>query len=419
MRRLLSGLMGITVAIGGAGLLAGSAPSPANAVTTTPTAYALGGGGFGTLVRGGQAPANSAPTAYAAIGCTNRAGVTKTGHVAAAKVPGLGTVSGVSTKVWTESAGDTVSSYSRHTTEDLVIASSDVGSLHVEGITTKTRAWHNSTGYHAAGNVDISSITFKPSGGDTQNVEIPTPGNPVTVPGLAKLTIGSIAKSVGSSSARVGADGLVAKVFRSDTEAHVSHAQSQIAGKVALGLFHGRSYAEKGNGVQGNVTNGAHPLLFMACQGTRGLVQKRSIVGVNLGDQVQLDGDLRAEQSATNATKAASGYEQSSVAKADMGNGQVVATGIVGRANVTRLNSGVKSDIKGSTIGKVLVNGQERQFPDSGVMEIPGVAKLEQNVVKRYKTGISVIALRVTLLDGSGAVFNFGFAELKIGRSGL
>jgi hypothetical protein len=418
MRRLLSGLMGITVAIGGAGVLAGSAPSPANAATTTPTAYALGGSGFGTLVRGGQVPANSAPTAYEAIGCTNRAGVTKTSHVAAVKVPGLGTVSGVATKVWTEAKGDTVSSYSRHTIADLVIASSNVGKLHVEGLTTKTRAWHSSTGYHATAKVDIASITFTDSNGKSQNFAIPTPGNPIVVPGLASLTIGNIAKSVSSSASRVGADALVVKVFPTKTESHVSHAQSQIAGKVALGLFHGRSYAEKANAIQNNVTNSPHPLLYMACQGTRGMVQKRSIAGVNLGDQVVVDA-LKSEQSSTNGTKAASGYEEASVAKANIGNGQIVVTGIVGRANVTRLNSGVTSDIKGSSILKVVVNGQEQQFPNSGVLEIPGVAKLEQNVVQHYKTGISVIALRVTLLDGSGAVVNLGFAELKVGRSGL
>ncbi len=416
MRRLLSGLMGITVAIGGAGVLAGSTPTAT--ADTTATRFALGGSGFGTLVRGGEMPASSGPTAYAAIGCTNRAGVTKTGHVAAVKVPGLGTVSGVATRVWTETKGGTVSSYSRHTISDLVIASNAVGSLHVEGITTRTRAWHSSTGYHSAGKVNIAGITFKSSDGDAQSFEIPTPGNPVVVPGLASLSIGQINKSNTETAARVGADALVVKVFSSKTESHVAHAQSRIAGKVVRGLFHGRSYAAKGNAVEGNASMGAHPLLLMACQGTRGLVQKRSITDVELGDQIVADG-LRSEQSSTNQTKAASGYEQASLRKVDLGNGQVVVTGIVGQANVIRTNSGVKSDIKGSSIVKVLVNGQEQEFPDSGVMEIPGVAKMEQNVVKHYKTGISVIALRVTMLDGSGAVFNFGFAELRIGNSGL
>ena len=48
--------------------------------------------------------------------------------------------------------------------------------------------------------------------------------------------------------------------------------------------------------------------------------------------------------------------------------------------------------------------GQAERFPKTGVLEIPGVARLERAVVTKTRNGISVIGLRVTLLDGSGAV---------------
>ena len=51
------------------------------------------------------------------------------------------------------------------------------------------------------------------------------------------------------------------------------------------------------------------------------------------------------------------------------------------------------------------------------MLEIPGVAKLERARVSRDSaTGIKVIALRVTVLDGSGAVINLGEAALQIHR---
>ena len=50
------------------------------------------------------------------------------------------------------------------------------------------------------------------------------------------------------------------------------------------------------------------------------------------------------------------------------------------------------------------------------MLEIPGVAKLERHVVTRTATGIKVVALRITLLDGSGAVINLGEAQLQIRR---
>ena len=47
------------------------------------------------------------------------------------------------------------------------------------------------------------------------------------------------------------------------------------------------------------------------------------------------------------------------------------------------------------------------------------MARLERNVVDRIANGLHVISLRVTLLDGSGAVFELGEASLRISPSGL
>ena len=45
------------------------------------------------------------------------------------------------------------------------------------------------------------------------------------------------------------------------------------------------------------------------------------------------------------------------------------------------------------------------------------MAKLERNVVDEDPSGIEVVALRVTLLDGSGAVIDLGEAKLGIKRA--
>ena len=47
------------------------------------------------------------------------------------------------------------------------------------------------------------------------------------------------------------------------------------------------------------------------------------------------------------------------------------------------------------------------------------MAKLERSIVARTKVGIAVVALRITLLDGTGAVIDLGTAKLSIKRSGL
>jgi hypothetical protein len=92
----------------------------------------------------------------------------------------------------------------------------------------------------------------------------------------------------------------------------------------------------------------------------------------------------------------------------------VVLDGIVGRPSVTRTAHHVTRRAQGTTVGSVTANGVARDLPKSGVIQVPGVAKLETHLVHRSRTGLSVTALRITLLDGSGAVIDLGRAQLKV-----
>ena len=65
-------------------------------------------------------------------------------------------------------------------------------------------------------------------------------------------------------------------------------------------------------------------------------------------------------------------------------------------------------------MGAIYVNGQIQKFPETGVLEIPGVAKIESKVVERLRFGIGVTALRITVLDGTGAVINLGNAQFQV-----
>ena len=79
-----------------------------------------------------------------------------------------------------------------------------------------------------------------------------------------------------------------------------------------------------------------------------------------------------------------------------------------------RTSHGVVRNAKGSRLGAITTSGHRLTFPKTGVLEIPGIAKLERNVVTRSSTGIKVVALRITLLDGTGGVVDLGEAQLGI-----
>lgn len=94
--------------------------------------------------------------------------------------------------------------------------------------------------------------------------------------------------------------------------------------------------------------------------------------------------------------------------------------GIVGKANLKFASGeGLDVNIQGSTVGTILFNGEDQgSIPSDGELVTPGVAKLQQNIVNRTNRTISVIALRVTMLD-TGAVINLGRAKVGFFKSGL
>ena len=395
--------------------------APAQGLTTTvrtPTHYAMAGLGFGTAGSGGLAPAADDATAFQAIGCTNRAGIVKGNHVETTTVPGLGNLENVTTKLWTTHSGDVVASHSRHSIERLTLASSGMGSLEINAIRSTVRAFHNATGYHGSTATHVGSLVYTPTAGPAQQIPVPTPGHPATVPGLATIAIGDATKTVGNAGAHVTANALDIRVTASGSRFRVAHTGAKIDGGVTKGTFAGSSSGSHGNAADGNASLGRQPLLLMPCQGTRGEVRTKSTTRSDLGNNVVANNIATRELGAQLAT-AAKGYERASIASVDIGGQDVVVRGIVGQANVTRSHGDVVRNAAGTTIGEVTVNGETRKFPDTGVLEIPGVARLERHIVHRTPNGIQVTALRVTLLDGSGAVLDFGQARLRIRGSGL
>lgn len=394
--------------------------APAEGLATTgrtPTHFAMTGLGFGTAGTGGQAPTASDPTAYQVIGCTNRAGIAKENHVEATTVPGLGKLENVSTKLWTTHSGDVVASHSLHSIERLTVASSSMGSLEIDGIRSTVRAFHDAQGYHGTTATHVARLLYTPTAGPAQEIPVPTPGHPATVPGLATIAVGDATKTVGNTGAHVTANALDIRVTASGGRFRVAHTGAKIDGGVTKGIFSGFASGTHGNAAAGNASIGRLPLLVMPCQGTRGDERTKSTSRSDLGNNVVAN-NIATRELGAQTVDAAKGYERASVASLDIGD-QVVVRGIIGRANVERSHGDVIRNAAGTSIGEVTVNGETRTFPDTDVLEIPGVARLERHIVTRTTNGIQVTALRVTLLDGSGAVLEFGQARLTIRGSGL
>jgi hypothetical protein len=381
--------------------------------TTRSTTFAFKTSGFGTRIIGGQLPVGSATTGYKVIGCTNQAGVSRTNNVAEATLPGLGTASGVKTHVWTSQHKGIVASHSTHSIAKLVLAQSQLGALSLDAITSRVKAFHDSTGFHSTTSTRIGRLTFTPAIGPAQSFPAPTPDHPLTIPGLATLYAGQHVTRHSATSASAKAFALRVDVIPTGTSIRVARSFAELSSGLTGGIFNGRSAATHVVTAAGDIVkSGPNPLSTMPCQGTYGKTREKSLASVNLGGQLVVKG-ARSQERGLQGTLRARGTSRAEVARVALG-GQLVIDGVVGKVSVARHGKHVTKSAGGTLLGRVTVGGQVQTFPKTGVLEIPGIAKLERRVVTRTHDGIRVIGLRITLLDGSGAVVDLAEASLTI-----
>jgi hypothetical protein len=394
-----------------------TAPSQARDLEsgTVDTHFALAATGFGSHVQGGSPPGGSAPTAYQRIGCTNRAGLSHTNTLAEQDITDVGTLSGLETHVWTTRSHGVVASHARHTIAGLTLVDlGPLGSLAITGITSDVTAFHDANGFQTLSSPSVGSVTLTVLGVPAPK-DVPTPGNPVTIPGVATLSIGPSSAKTGMHGASVTAYALTVHVIPTDTDIKLGKAHASIADGVSFGLFKGRSYATQVSALDDSLTSGPNPLTLMPCRGTRGQLRSRSTADLEVPGVLSAKGLTSSERSNQSRSRA-HGYERAEIARVSLAGGAVVIHGIVGKATVTRTAHSTTRSARGTTVGKVRINGQVTAFPRSGVIELPGVAKLEEHLVKRSKHGLKVTALRITLLDGAGATIDLGRAQLTISK---
>jgi hypothetical protein len=382
------------------------------------TPYAFRAVSYGTRIRGGQIPASSGTTSYQAIACTNRLGTAKENQVATVALPGLGELQGVHATTGTTGSGDDVSTYATHEITSLGIDVPNLLSLQVKAIQASSVASHDANGYHATTDVKVARIVLTVAGQVAVALPIPKPGAPVVVPGLLSISIGKEKHVTGPASAIAKAEGLVIQVLPTNTKIQVAHTATKLDTGIKRGLFYGKANATQVKALGDTVRSGPQPLQVIPCQGTGGNMRGKSLASV------AVPGVLQASGAGTNAMgdqskKKASGFMQATVAHADVLNGTLVLDAIRGRAHVARTKGDVKADTDGTTVGQILLHGQPTSLGTLDGLEIPGVLRVDTGVTTKSASGIEVVAVRITMLDGSGAVIDLGHAALQIAGSGL
>jgi hypothetical protein len=395
-----------------------AAPAASAASKAKPTKYLFSASGFSSRVIGGDLPANSDRSAFAIIGCTNLAGRSATNSKAdVTPTEGL-RLDTASTRAWSTKRGGTVTSHGRNTIERVVLADTPAGRLLLEGVESYSRAWKGKGGYRSSTTTKVADIVLDPPVGQSQSFPVPLPGDTVTVPGVAEITLGAGTTQRRARWSYAEADAVKINLLFSDTKVFLAHSRAMISGGVDSALFHGSAYATEADVLEGVVSSDRTPNVLTPCGGTDG-----EVVGKKLADADIADGVLAKTPAASTRagyTRNGRAYvdNKASLALVNLGGGLKIG-GIDARVRVTEKGSGYQVRTGGTDIGRITFDGERQTIPDSGTLTIPGLAKIETNLVKRTKNGAQVTAVRVTLLDGRVAVLNLGNARASLVKSGL
>ena len=423
----------VVLALTGTALVAGTAVTADAAATTAAvavkaktkakakpvkTGFGLSAVAIGTRVIGGSVPLTSDQTGAQTLSCTNVAGLARRNYVAAAEVPGLGTVEGVSSRAWTTKRGGVVSSRSQHALAKVTLEGSP-GALDLEGIASTARAWHDAKGFHGSHSTKIASVTYRPAdGGRPRELEVPTPGRPLWVPGIARISVG-VGKDIAT---RHGAEArtsvLDIRVIPSETKVLIAQSKAYISDGIKSGVFQGSALGLRGTALSDVIGLGATPLVHMPCRGTRGKVRTERVAGVTLPGALSVSGLSAAVLGGQNKRRA-SARETARVAQVDLGDGRLVINGISAVGEVSRTKKGrYTRSSEGTGVLQLLVDGEPHDVIPDEAIEIPGLVKIENSLVTEKRRGLTVVAVRLTLLDGSGAVIELGVVDLGIRGSG-
>lgn len=406
---------------GGTAHAAPVVPGKSTAAAPRPTDFGLHAMGYGTMIKGGEIPASSGATGFAHIACTTLAGLNRSNGVAGVDLPGLGTIDALETRVATVKKGKTVTAVSHHALAGITLFESALGSLSLGAVTSTARVWHNAQGFHSEVNSEVAGVVLTPPGGDPQVIAIPAPGTPIEIPGLLRITLGENKVDKRAHSIFARAQGLLIEILPSNTKVKIALSRARMTDEVVNSLMSGYAAGLKGKvlnvGDDTIVTVGRLPTKPLPCEGTGGVVKQTKTVGLDIPSAVSV-GAAQAKVFGTQAgRRRARAWTEGSIAEVNLGGGQLIIEGIVARANVIRRPGKLIRNSNGTKFISITANGEPQEIPDTGTLEIPGLAKIEFGVETLIRGGIEVIALRITLLDGAGAVIDLGVARTQVKKA--
>jgi hypothetical protein len=414
---LLAMVAGIILLPGGPAHAAPVVPAKAAAAAPRPTNFGLHAMGYGTYIKGGDLPVQSGATGFAHIACTTLAGLDRSNGLASVDLPGLGTIDTLATRVKTIKKGRTVTAVSHHRLGGITLVESALGTLSLGAVESTARVWHNATGFHSETDIKVAGIVLTLPGQDPEVVAVPTPGDPFEIPGVVRITLGEklTTRKPGLIFAR--AQGLLVEILETNTKVKIALSRARMTDQVLNAIMSGSATGLKGTIADPVVNIGRTPVKPLPCEGTGGKIRSTKAVGLDIPGAIDVAAAQARVYGVQVGRRRAHAWTEATIAHVSLGGGAIEIDGIKARANVKRRKGVLIRNTRGTSTLTITVDGEPQTIPPGGVLEIPGVVKLEEKVTTMTRGGIGVVALRVTLLDGTGAVFDLGIARTQVKKA--
>ncbi|KQY54488.1 hypothetical protein ASD66_22780 [Nocardioides sp. Root151] len=427
--------------------LAGSANAAPAAAATTITNYAFQGWAYGTYANVGLAGVSSSPTAYSWLGCTRRTGIIRDRSVAAANVPNPSPVlkvGAVASRSRTYKSGRTVGMRSTNRVASVRLGAADGLNLSITGLSTTADAHARSGRFGTSASfssVDIAANTGTPLDdilnqvgagvGDLIKQLQKATGNELTLPGLGVIRLGKTRKAAYAHHAFANAVALNVTLFgldghaggSDDVNVTIGRSFAQISDDVPSAVMAGNARVLEAKVLGGVVTAGPISERSIPCEGTRGVVRKSATVGANLLNlNAVVAGVAQARVYGVQQSRGrAKAWTEAALAdiKLGVGDSSLQVKGVVARANVARSAKGrIAKSTAGSSVASITFGGKAYKVPVPGqTLDIGGLVKIQSMVKSTTKTGITVTALRVTVLGDQTVVVNIGVAKASLRRT--
>ncbi len=427
--------------------MAPTGASAAPAAATTVTNYAFQGWAYGTYANVGVAGVKSSPTAYSWLGCTRRTGIVRDRSVAGANVPNPSPVlkvGAVASRSRTYKAGKTVGMRSTNRVASVRLGAADGLNLSITGLSTTADARAVSGRFRTGASfssVDIAANTGTPLDdilnqvgagvGDLIKQLQKATGNELTLPGLGVIRLGKTRQARYAHHAFANAVALNVTLFGLDGKAGgsddvnvtIGRSFASISDDVPSGVMAGNARVLEARVLNGVVTAGPISERSMPCEGTRGVVRKSATVGANLLNlNAIVAGVAQARVYGKQLSRGrAKAWTEASLAdiKLGLGNSTLQIKGVVARANVARsLKGKIAKSTAGSSVASITFGGKAYKVPaPSQTLDIAGLAKIQTMVKSTTKSGITVTALRLTVLGEKTVVVNIGTAKASLRRT--